>query len=154
MQAALGLTRSAESTSDENEAAPFQAAAQSSLEGIVYNSATVPIHTLATTTMASTLEPSTEANQHILPEPDTNADDYDKKEYVKCQLDTMRGQEVLGHLVFQEGRESRASGGMIHQYFCFGAEKTIRFQASAMHASQSVALNTTFLGLLLTAGCF
>lgn len=47
-----------------------------------------------------------------------NADSYDRKEFIKRQLDTLRGQEVLGGLVFEEGLDGRAHGGVLHACRC------------------------------------
>lgn len=49
------------------------------------------------------------------------ASDSERKEYMQYQLDTMRGCEVLGGLVFQEGAGSQACGGAVYllQFFCY-----------------------------------
>ena len=71
---------------------------------------------------SDTLGPSTATDQRtVLPEPAADADAYDRKEYIKYQLDTLQGQEVLGGLVFQQGLDSRATGGttplLTHNFF-------------------------------------
>ena len=42
----------------------------------------------------------------------TEATDDDRKSFLENQLDSLRGQEVLGSLLFMEGAGSRARGGV------------------------------------------
>ena len=59
--------------------------------------------TLGTTTVTTQLD--------VVPPPPEDASDTDRMAYVNYQLDTLRGADVLGGLVLQEGPRSRARGG-------------------------------------------
>ena len=48
----------------------------------------------------------------VLPVPDVNADQYDRKEYLTWQLDCFVGREVMDGLVLLGGAENRACGGV------------------------------------------
>lgn len=67
------------------------------------------------TTLGSTLY----TNQLTTMEPPGNsAGDEERKVFLQYQLDSLKGQEVLGGYVFQEGVDSQACGGDFPTSLC------------------------------------
>lgn len=46
------------------------------------------------------------------PPPSSNASPHEKMDFLHCQLDSLKGQQVLSGLVLQEGSSNRLQGGM------------------------------------------